>query len=302
MYKNLKNQFFGEDRLPASTKINQISLISQPRVLILPEALKKMRKFVDLCPDEISGLGRIKIIAPYQFLITDLFIFEQVVSGASTNLDKRAIAKFMMDSLQAGEDLIDVKLWWHSHVNMDTFWSRVDRETATGFANNWMMSIVTNKHGQTLVRMDIYEPMPILIDNIPLEIYFEEEDQAITAHCEQEIKKKVRSSVGFFGGWGKNKYYEPSQQIESFDDGTTSVVVPVTNVFPAPEVKPIVISKPPVSQPPKIKPIEPLTSPVIKPVDITPAPEVKPLTVTPAPSENDKVINNNSNSVKGKPV
>jgi hypothetical protein len=295
MWNNKYQDQFGldrVDRLPTSTKPNQVILLNEPKVYIMPEAAKTLRAFIDLCSDEISGLGCVTRLGTFEFLITDLFILDQQVSMASTDLYKKAIAQFMMDRIQSGKDLEDIKLWWHSHVNMETFWSGTDVSTATGFANGWMLSIVGNKHKRFLVRLDIYEPFPVLIDNIPLEIYFDDKDPQIIARCSQEIKKKVRPGRGFWDGF---RTY-PGQSFEELEGvgGQTKVPVKpingsVTRTDPLDSLK-----SRPTTNPVEVPPLEISPPPQVEPLQISPAPVVSPAPVTPAPSEVTESVQKNN--------
>lgn len=160
-----------------------------PVIFIMPEAKNFLDLYIKLCPEEISGLGEVRKIGD-SFLIERVHLLEQVVSAASTDLDQGDVSNFMVDAIRRGIDTEKIKLWWHSHVNGSCFWSSVDDATMDRFQNGWMLAIVGNKHGEYKARLDLYEPLRLTIDEVPIQIY-NEMDRALVAPVKAEIKKKV---------------------------------------------------------------------------------------------------------------
>lgn len=90
------------------------------------------------------------------------------------------------------------RVWWHSHVNFDTYFSPTDLKTARNFLPDetpWRISIVGNKRHQFRVRYDEYdERHPIAIDNLSLEVAFGLDPQTIE-HARRDIETHVRKEV-----------------------------------------------------------------------------------------------------------
>jgi len=169
------------------------------KIIIPIDIYQKMRAYVNAVDTEISGLGKIISIEDFEgditFAIEDVKIFEQVVSGGNTEVDKKALACFYDDLIQAGEDPSLWKLWWHSHAQMGTFWSETDENTIEDFDNetekdNWFLSLVTNLDREILTRLDIFSPFRIKKEEIPYEIIFD--DAVISEEIRQEVKDKVK--------------------------------------------------------------------------------------------------------------
>lgn len=161
-----------------------------PRVYITEEAKKRLDLYVKFAPaGEISGLGCVEPKAG-DLLITDLFLFKQVSGPATTELDGEAVSNFLVEAITNGIDPSDLKLWWHSHGEMSVFWSGTDQATAGAFGNQWMLCLVANKQGDVLVRLDLYEPVPITLDGLKLEILLEP-DEELAREIEAEVEQKV---------------------------------------------------------------------------------------------------------------
>ena len=64
------------------------------------------------------------------------------------------LTELLMDGKKPGA----AKFWWHSHGNLDVFWSTEDEATIQAFQSKWWISLVTNKYGEYAARLDIYSP------------------------------------------------------------------------------------------------------------------------------------------------
>lgn len=169
-------------------------LFSKPQVLITPLALQKLNSFIDLCDVEISGLGIVEKVGELSFLIKDVFTLRQSGSGGGTKLHDDAVGELMGKYLAENKKLEELKLWWHSHVNFNVFWSSTDWRTARCFSNNWMLCIVGNKKGEYLARLDIYEPFPMVIDQIPIHLALQP-DNPIVELCRKEMTQNLNPGM-----------------------------------------------------------------------------------------------------------
>lgn len=161
-----------------------------PKVYITPKAKRKMELYIQKCATEIMGFGEVEQKGS-DFLIKDVFILNQDATSASTNFNDETLEEFLVGLIEAKKSPKDIKLWWHSHVNMGCFWSGDDKATARGFQNGWMISIVGNKRGEFLVRLDLFEPIRLTLDNL---VFVEQKtyDPELAATIEAEVNEKVR--------------------------------------------------------------------------------------------------------------
>lgn len=167
-----------------------------PRVMITLGARQKLQYFIDLCPEEISGLGTVERQGN-DFLITNVFLFQQVVTNASTDLDQEDIGKLITNFIKEGKDPGKIKLWWHSHSDMESFWSITDENTIANLENGFMISVVGSKSGEFRCRLDLFSPFRMTVIDLPLIIIFPENAQ-LKKECLTEIKKKVKKIVPRF--------------------------------------------------------------------------------------------------------
>ncbi len=170
---------------------SQGSVREAPKVLITPEAKQRLDLYVQYAKGEISGLGRAKYDG-FDLLVEEIFLLPQDSGSSNTDLDPEGLSSFLTDWVNEGRNPAQLKLWWHSHANMGTSWSSTDETTISGFNADWILSIVVNKQGDYLCRLDIYEPVRVTIDKLQLVVYCPEPTD-LRNEIQQEIKDKVRT-------------------------------------------------------------------------------------------------------------
>ena len=159
------------------------------RLFLLPEVEQRIRHYTDLANGEVSGLGTVEEFDG-GFLVDKVFLPKQNCTPAGTTLDEDAVATLLMELEAAGEDSGRMRLWFHSHAHHDVFWSQTDEECIEGLANgDYILSLVTNKRGHTLARLDIFRPVRMTVDDIPVSI--RSLDDQLRDACEQELVDRV---------------------------------------------------------------------------------------------------------------
>jgi hypothetical protein len=159
------------------------------KIFITSEAKAKLDFYVKEVPTEISGLGTVKIISRDQILIDNIYLLKQEVTKEGTKLNQQDIAMLIAKMIKNKQDPSMIRLWWHSHVNMSAFWSTSDDiPTINSFSKttDWFLSLVINKQGDYLCRLDFFKPLRITLE-IQLEIF----PQSIT----EEEKKLLQEEV-----------------------------------------------------------------------------------------------------------
>jgi len=161
------------------------------RLFLLPEVEERMRHYTNLAAGEVSGLGTVEQFDG-GFLVTDLFLPKQSCSPGGTELDQESVATLIMDLDEAGADAGSLRFWWHSHGALDVFWSRTDEECIDNLANgDYVLSLVTNKKGHTLARLDIFKPVRVTIDQLPVSV--RSTGATLLDACRQEIRERVNN-------------------------------------------------------------------------------------------------------------
>lgn len=169
----------------------------------------KIRFWVNRTSQEISGLGCIKLLKNNTFLVYDVFLLKQKNTSSFTDIDDLAVQQLMLaldaeDEKDKGSRLADLRFWWHSHANMGTFWSSQDdfnieqklfgSSTEGAPLSQWWVSLVTNRVGDVLSRLDTSRPW-MKIDKIGHSIVDHEIAPDIKEFCENEYKTKVEENT-----------------------------------------------------------------------------------------------------------
>ncbi len=165
-------------------------------VKIAYDAYRKLRIWTDIAKGEVSGLGTVEEIRDKHgrltaYLITDIDLIKQKSTTVETALDEQAVNEYLYRLVTEGKDPSKVKLWWHSHGNIDVFWSNTDSENIERLCNSgYFISLLTNKAEKLLCRIDVYQPFQITLDQVDINLNLFEEDELLDT-CEREFRSKV---------------------------------------------------------------------------------------------------------------
>jgi hypothetical protein len=160
-------------------------------ILILDKTLKKIQYYTSISPVEISGIGYVEEFED-KLIIKDIFLVKQRNTAVTTELDQGEVALLMEKLLNEGKDPSKLKLWWHSHVNMLTFWSGTDEQCVKNLClDQYLISIVTNKKGDYKMRFDIKEPYSLTLDDLNFNI-IESIDQELYDECKIEVERVTK--------------------------------------------------------------------------------------------------------------
>jgi hypothetical protein len=100
----------------------------------------------------------------------------------------------MLEVAGNGGDPSEWRLWWHSHVNFQAFWSGTDTDTIDDFdteedKGNWFLSIVGNKKGEYKTRLDVFKPFRYTFEELPVELEIDEE---LDKEIDEEMRAKIK--------------------------------------------------------------------------------------------------------------
>lgn len=170
--------------------LNSGALFNPPRVLITLEAIKKIKAFVNLVSGEINGLGLVERRGN-NFVITDAFILKQKVSQASAEINPLALNQYVGEC----KDPSKLKFQWHSHGEGSVFFSSTDVSTIARWLGDFIISMVVNKKGDYLCRLDLFKPFYLGL-KVPLWVIIPVEEELIS-QCKKEIEAKVEEAGRF---------------------------------------------------------------------------------------------------------
>jgi len=121
--------------------------------------------------------------------VEKFFLPQQTCSGAHTSPGRESMGALMTELVKGGYDVSYLRCWAHSHADMNTFWSSEDADSIEQMNNgDWLLSIVTNKDGRVLARLDIYAPFRATLDRLPLKY------QSTMPH-DEELERELHSKV-----------------------------------------------------------------------------------------------------------
>lgn len=140
--------------------------------LIIPANIeRKLNAYVQSVDGEIAGMGEIEVRDDGNLWVTDIAIYDQVVTGGTADLSSEALASFQTELVKAGKSPKNWYLWWHSHSTMGAFFSATDTgtiESSTEFDH--IVSLVVNKRRDRRCRLDTHHPFRISVENIAVHV------------------------------------------------------------------------------------------------------------------------------------
>jgi len=167
--------------------------------LIIPKEIEaKIHAYVMSVPSEIAGMGKIAVSPDGSTTtVEEVMIYEQEVTGATADLSPQAIAKWQSELVKSGGSPKHWKLWWHSHANMQAFFSGTDTDTMDRQTEgDWMISLVVNKRREREARLDLYRPFRMYMEKIHVQIGTEAETAyQVPADIAEEVARKVKQAV-----------------------------------------------------------------------------------------------------------
>jgi len=180
----------------SQTKVKLIG--SFPRVLISRIAHDKMWHYIDIADQEVSWLGTV-VEQENDFLIEDVFLLEQGVSSANTDITEEGQEKLCQELL-AQEDGVElwnkIRFWGHSHVNGGTSPSGTDEQQMKKFAKLdlpfWIRGIF-NKKGRAEFSIFFYST-DLAVTDVAWSLA-ELADKSLRAAIEKEFAEKVTQAV-----------------------------------------------------------------------------------------------------------
>lgn len=105
----------------------------------------KIMHWIDKSSVEVSGLGKLTL-KDGVYRVTSAMLLPQKNGATHTDIEGDAVGKAMF---MLKDEPGDLRFWWHSHVNMDVFWSGTDKDTIHKIGQGgWFVSTVFNKRRQ----------------------------------------------------------------------------------------------------------------------------------------------------------
>lgn len=127
------------------------------KVEFTAESYKQMRELIDVCKEEIGWHGIVRRTAPDTFLIEQILVYPQEVTGTTV----KATDDYPMWLGQFNdEDFNAIRFQGHSHVNMSVSPSGVDQELYAGILAQepeFYIFLISNKRGTNWIEIHLPE-------------------------------------------------------------------------------------------------------------------------------------------------
>ena len=154
---------------------------------------QRIRYYIDACaPREVTGIGTITRISPTELRVTEVFLPNQCSNAGYCECDDEALNGIIFNLVEDNPARAgDLRFRWHSHANGQCFWSTTDQNDIDNWQSGWVVNLVANVKGESLVRLDLFQPFRIA--NVPLELAIDlPESENLRQTCFAEAKQKVR--------------------------------------------------------------------------------------------------------------
>ncbi len=164
---------------------------------------------------EVSGLGKV-IVTPSGYKVTEVILLTQENTATHTEINPAATTKAMFELRNSPGGLY---FWWHSHVNMEVFWSGTDKATIEEIGQNGLcVAVVFNKkkemRGACYLKGSDLSP-DLYFGDIPVSIVHDGASEETKAMWEKDFDEKC-----------KTKVYEPSKISDLFPVRNTQGQLP----------------------------------------------------------------------------
>lgn len=170
--------------------------ISKKDMLLIEEAVKKAGS------NEVGGFGTIKYTKENNIPYVDsLYLPKQTVSSGEVDWGIDGVLDYINYLNTLGDTREQRGLFsWHSHGNMDTFWSATD-EGFISLAGTegvpYIFSLVTNNKGESLVRLDVFPKNTCqIIGSKNIHVSYDENEVELSVFCSEKLNKKIAALDG----------------------------------------------------------------------------------------------------------
>jgi len=162
------------------------------KIYLTDDVHKKYMAYMQLATGEISGIGRSTLDEHKNVIITELWLWRQECTSTTTDvIDHNAMFELVADLVGQGIPMEELNVWWHSHVDMEAFFSGTDKTTINEWVNNrYLVAVVGNRRSEFQGVISIKAPIPCEIA-ADVEVLQSEPDQEFMDAIQADIDAHV---------------------------------------------------------------------------------------------------------------
>ena len=181
---------------------------------------------IALAKEEVSWFGVVDIDADGDFIIGELFVPEQAVSGASADVEEEGMVKMAEEILQHenGVDKFNkLRFFCHSHVNMGTTPSATDEKQAEDFSkqcDDFLIRGICNKSGRMELTLYIFEHGLKVVD-AKWDVLRDEKTDETVMYWKEKLETRLKTwrtrspaynAAGYMGGMGSGCWWDDEDE------------------------------------------------------------------------------------------
>ena len=194
---------------------------------IVAKEMAKIRAWTAMAEGEVGGFGE-ATVENNEVHVSRVFLIQQEAGAAHVDYSPEAVAGMIA---KWGDRAEHVRFQWHSHADMEAFFSPTDTDNIETLNNGaWLASLVVNRAGKYKARIDAYRPFRVTINATILEQHdISARDRATwEKEYKENVKKPSYSAVRTGAGqdiedwcWNCKDYHKhgtPCHQPEEYRD------------------------------------------------------------------------------------
>lgn len=208
---------FGGEQLMEETKI-EVNF----EVIMNKEVKEQIEWLINNYEKEIGAwlLGKIE---SEKIIIDGILFPEQEVDSASVDTNSKALIKLMKEHKEDCQKIIG---HWHSHNTMSAFWSATDETFIEQYTapRGMAVFIVSSQKDGHRVRLEMYKPIKISIDEIELKSEIDDNSE-LSQKMKEIIETKVKESKPVYQQTFWEDKYNNEYQLEEVKTKKNKVII-----------------------------------------------------------------------------
>lgn len=187
-----------------------------PIVYYAPDVFEALDYIIAKCTKEVGWLGTVKVMDSGDYLIDRIFVPEQTVTGAETDILPEAMLALANEIIESGDDPSRLYYWGHSHVNMGVAPSGQDERQIEEYLDSCPVFIrgIYNKKGDS--KVDVYDTTKKRIyESVYNDVFTPPIAKATKDHLDKLVAANVKERVyadyshTYYGGNSRGKKWDP---------------------------------------------------------------------------------------------
>lgn len=197
------------------------------KIIIPTKVFEKIMFWVNKAEFEVSGFGKCSFNG-MDFEVTDAVLLKQKGGHAHTDIEPESLSRvqYLLRD-QPGE----LRFWWHSHVNMNSYMSSTDESTLKELGSQgWAIATVFNKRREVTSAVSYRYNTPFGANNtfydatLATVIQFpdmeENEVEKLTAEYDKNVEREVYKPPALYSQSG-SAYNGRFDEYDAMDDEIT---------------------------------------------------------------------------------